>query len=121
MQSVDIKPKKGTDGKVNLVFVHFSSWTPDGDDGFFNASKVRQMLDAGEKVKVVYDTQWVRDELVDRYWMISKHQPRQPSVRQHVRAFVDFGESTVMVDALAKSVTDGVVDESEEVTVAAAE
>ena len=63
------------------------------------------MLDAGEKVKVVYDTQWVRDELVDRYWMISKYQPRQ-----HVPAFVDFGESTVMVDALAKSETDGVVD-----------
>ena len=106
VQSVDIKPKKGTDGKVNIVFVHFSSWS-DGDD----ASKVRQMLDADEKVKVVYDKQW--------FWMISKHQPRQPSVRQHVPAFVDFGESTVMVDALAKSETDGVVDDSEEVVAAA--
>ena len=48
VKSVDIKQKKGTDGKVNIVFVHFSSWS-DGDD----ASKVRQMLDADEKVSLV--------------------------------------------------------------------
>ena len=71
ISKVVIKPMLG-DSKANDVWIHFSSW-----NNTEKSIQVRQMLDAGEKVNVVWShRQWV--------WAISKH---QPSVQQHVPHF----------------------------------
>lgn len=54
---IDIVPQQ--DPKFNKVFIHFSSLYENED-----AIKVKELLDAGESVKVIYDDPW--------YWLLSK-------------------------------------------------
>ena len=86
VERVDMVSKKNQKGEeFSRVFVHFSSWNDQHDP----AMQVRAKLDAGDKVKIVYDNPW--------YWMISKSGaslPEQRKTRTNRPApFIDFGHT----------------------------
>lgn len=82
VERVDMVPK--TDRKsgqeIFQVFVHFSSW----NTSLPSANKAFELLEAGEKVKIVYDNPW--------FWMISKSKTKVAN--QHPRPFIDFSHGT---------------------------
>jgi len=86
VERVDMVPKTNrvTGEEIFRVFVHFSSWNASNPD----ANRAFEQLEAGEKVKIVYDKPW--------YWMISKSRARPSSnKRRSLRPFIDFEHATV--------------------------
>ena len=85
VERVDMVPKTSEKGdEFWRVFVHFSEW----NDSNQTAAQMRQKLDAGEKIKIVYDEPW--------FWLISKsnsdpHQQRRQSGRP--APFIDFNHA----------------------------
>jgi len=91
IERVDMVPKTDTNtGQENFrVFVHFSSMNRVGE-----TDTAFQQLEAGEKVKIVYDKPW--------FWMISKSTskspiaPNQPQEQEQPQSpFIDFGDKSV--------------------------
>ena len=67
---IDIVAKSNDRGdSFNRVFVHFSIWNDSNSD----ARSVKQKLDAGDRIKIVYDDPW--------YWLISKSNSPVPTKR----------------------------------------
>lgn len=65
------------------VFIHFNKWYDNE-----NATHVRTNLDAGNKVKIVYDEPW--------YWLISKSNSPMPATgggKSRPAPFIDFGHN----------------------------
>lgn len=85
VERVDMVAKTSEKGdEFWRVFVHFSEW----NDSNQTAVQMRQKLDAGEKIKIVYDEPW--------FWLISKSNstPRQPGRKSARPApFIDFNHA----------------------------
>ena len=85
VERVDMVAKTSDKGdEFWRVFVHFSDWNEKNT----TAVQMRQKLDAGEKIKIVYDSPW--------FWLISKsnsapHQQRRQSGRP--APFIDFNHA----------------------------
>lgn len=69
VEQVDMVPKKDhkTTQDIFQVFVHFSSWNKSSDP---TTARLHTLLEAGEKVKVVYNNPW--------FWMVSKSTSKLP-------------------------------------------
>lgn len=82
VERVDMVAKKNDKGEeFQRVFVHFSSWNDTNE-----ATRVKEKLDSGEKVKVVYDNPW--------FWMISKSRAPATNVNgNRPRPYIDFNHS----------------------------
>lgn len=82
LQRVDIVPKRGKE--FNVVFLHFSQWNTDP-----SSTAVRNKLDAGDQVKIVYEEPW--------YWLIKKSEATRPEDRpkreQRPAPFIDFSHT----------------------------
>lgn len=85
VERVDMVAKTSEKGEEFWrVFVHFSDWNEKNT----TAVQMRQKLDAGEKIKIVYDSPW--------FWLISKSNsaPRQPGRKSGRPApFIDFNHN----------------------------
>lgn len=81
VERVDMVSKTNKKGdEFWRVFVHFSSWNEQSGP----AHHVKEMLDSGEQVPIIYDDPW--------YWMISKSHSAPPEQRSSGRPkpFIDF-------------------------------
>ena len=86
VERVDMVAKTSRKGdEFWRVFIHFSNW----NEGNSTAVQMREKLDAGEKIKIVYDDPW--------FWLISKSSAPRPEQyeRQSKRPvpFIDFGHT----------------------------
>lgn len=85
VERVDMVAKTSEKGEEFWrVFVHFSDWNEKNT----TAVQMRQKLDSGEKIKIVYDSPW--------FWLISKSNsaPRQPGRKSGRPApFIDFNHA----------------------------
>ena len=86
VERVDMVAKTSPKGEEFWrVFIHFSNWNERNS----TAVQMREKLDAGEKIKIVYDDPW--------FWLISKSSAPRPEQyeRQSKRPapFIDFGHT----------------------------
>ena len=98
VERVDMVAKTNKKGdEFWRVFVHFSSWNEQSGPAHY----VKQMLDRGEQVPIVYDDPW--------YWMLSKSKVPRPEQRTQrggrPAPFIDFSY-------MAEAVVTGFVSES---------
>ena len=88
VERVDMVAKTSQKGdEFWRVFVHFSKWYQNKD-----AVNMREKLESGDKVKIVYDNPW--------YWLINKSTSKRPeeknadtSHNKRPKPFIDFGHS----------------------------
>lgn len=86
VERVDMVSKTNAKGEeFSRVFVHFSDW----NDRNHDAVEIRRKLEAGDKVKIVYDNPW--------FWMISQSTAPRPEQYDQNRTragrpkpFIDF-------------------------------
>jgi hypothetical protein len=81
VERVDMVAKTNQKGdEFWRVFIHFSNW----NDKNHHAVQMRHKLEAGDKVKIVYDNPW--------YWMVSKSNTPRPEEHGSKRPapFIDF-------------------------------
>jgi hypothetical protein len=90
VERVDMAGKTDKNGnEYNVVFVHFSNWNNSQE-----AMAVREKLEQGNQVKIVYDTPW--------YWMISmSHSVRKEPEVTRPKAYIDLSYKSTPAPAPA--------------------
>ena len=95
IERVDMVAKTGTNGgEFWCVFVHFSKWNVSPD-----ADAVREKLENGDKVKIVYDNPW--------FWLVSLYKPTHrdsTDISRH-KAYIDFTYTSSPTQVIPVSVT----------------
>ena len=91
VERVDMVSKTNSKGdEFSRVFVHFSNWNERNHD----AVQIRRKLEAGEKVKIVYDNPW--------FWMISQSTaPRPEQKNSRPKPFIDFTHNSAAEPSVA--------------------
>ena len=101
VERVDMVSKTNAKGEeFSRVFVHFSNW----NDRNHDAVEIRSKLEAGDKVKIVYDNPW--------YWMISQSTAPRPEQYDQNRTragrpkpFIDFSHDAPAEPSVPQSPT----------------
>lgn len=101
VERVDMVSKTNAKGEeFSRVFVHFSDW----NDRNHDAVEIRRKLEAGDKVKIVYDNPW--------FWMISQSTAPRPEQYDQNRTragrpkpFIDFSHDAPAEPSVPQSPT----------------